>query len=165
MTELVVRVVDVYVYRRPPGGAPEFLLLRRSPGRAYAGAWRMVGGKIEPGEAAWQAARRELAEETGLEPRRFWTIPSVNTFYEWARDRVNVIPAFAAEAAAGPATEAALRAACAPGAEHDAWRWLPEAGAAARLGWPEQQRLVGVVAAMLRRPLPPELIVEKGAGQ
>jgi 8-oxo-dGTP pyrophosphatase MutT (NUDIX family) len=31
------------------------------------GTWQMVGGAVEPGESPWDAARRETAEETGLE--------------------------------------------------------------------------------------------------
>ncbi len=91
----VVRVVDVYPYRESAVN-PEFLLLRRAPGTEYAGQWRMVGGKIESGEAAWETAHREVTEETGHAPDRLWTLPSVNAFYEWQDDRINLIPAFAA---------------------------------------------------------------------
>ena len=143
----VVRVVDVYPYRRRADGV-EFLVLRRAAGRVYAGTWRVVGGKIEAGEAAWQAALRELAEETGRRPVHAWTVPSVNAFYEWQTDRLNLIPAFAAELAADPVLDA----------EHDAFAWLPPAEAAARLAWPEQQRLLRLVADLLARDaLPPEL--------
>jgi 8-oxo-dGTP pyrophosphatase MutT (NUDIX family) len=31
------------------------------------GTWQMIGGAVEPGESPWDAARRETAEETGLE--------------------------------------------------------------------------------------------------
>lgn len=145
----IVRVIDVYPYRLGDGGA-EFLLLRRAAGVAYAGAWRMVGGKIEPGETAWQAALRELAEETGRVPLRAWTVPSVNAFYEWQTDRLNLIPAFAAELDADPVLDR----------EHDAFAWLPPAEAAARPVWPEQQRLLRLVADLLARDaLPPELIL------
>jgi len=74
----VVRVVDVYPYRESAVN-PEFLLLRRAPGTEYAGQWRMVGGKIESGEAAWETAHREVTEETGHAPDRLWTLPSVTS--------------------------------------------------------------------------------------
>ncbi|MEP0549071.1 MAG: NUDIX pyrophosphatase [Rhodothermales bacterium] len=142
-----VRVADVYPYRRGADGV-EFLLLRRASGRVYAGTWRVVGGKMEGGEAAWEAALREVTEETGRRPVRAWTVPSVNAFYEWQTDRLNLIPAFAAELDGDPVLDD----------EHDAFAWLPPDAAAARLAWPEQQRLLRLVADLLSRDaLPPEL--------
>lgn len=41
------------------------LLVQRGPG-AYADCWTLPGGKVEPGEKLSEAARRELAEETGV---------------------------------------------------------------------------------------------------
>ena len=135
-----VRVVDVYPYRQTRRGLA-FLVLRRAVGTRYAGQWRMVGGKAEPGETAHAAARRELLEETGQSPLRFWTLPSVNTFYEWQADRLTLAPAFAAELAADPALDR----------EHDAFQWLPPDAAAACLAWPEQQRLLLLAAGLLER--------------
>ena len=140
----VVRVVDVYLYRWRDT-ATEFLLLRRAAAVVYGGQWRMVGGKLKAGEAAWQTALREVQEETGQTPIALWTVPSVNTFYEWAADRVNVIPAFAAELATDPVLNH----------EHDAFAWLDAEAAATRLAWPEQQRLLRLVADLLTRPLLP----------
>ncbi len=140
-----MRVVDVYPYRLAGAGA-EWLLLRRAAGVAYAGAWRMVGGEIEPGEVAWQAALREVREETGRAPIRAWVIPSVNAFYEWQHDRINLAPAFAAALDGDPTLDR----------EHDAFAWLPADEAAARLGWPEQRRLLLLADRLLRGggPLP-----------
>ncbi|NBC18516.1 MAG: NUDIX domain-containing protein, partial [Bacteroidetes bacterium] len=121
-----VRVIDVYPYHLDDAGNARFLLLRRAPDVAYAGAWRMVGGKIATGEAAWEAALREVQEETGRTPSRFWALPSVNAFYEWQHDRINLTPAFAAELDADPVLNH----------EHDAFAWLPAEDAAARLQWP-----------------------------
>lgn len=144
-----VRVVDVYPYRRTEAGVV-FLLLHRAVGKAYAGQWRMVGGKIKAGEAAWQAAQRELAEETGCTPTAFWALPSVNAFYEWQHDRINLIPAFAAELTTDPTLDA----------EHDAFVWLPAEDAAARLAWPEKRRLLLLADHMLREGIPSELMIE-----
>lgn len=152
MPDAAIRAVDVYPYRRPPNGSPHFLLLRRAAGRLYAGQWRMVGGKIRPGEAAWQTALRELQEETGQRPARLWSVPSVNTFYEWQHDRINLIPAFAAELTTDPVLDH----------EHDAFAWLTAEDAAGRLAWPEQQRLLRLVAALLDHSvLPPELLIDE----
>jgi dATP pyrophosphohydrolase len=144
-----VRVVDVYPYREQSVN-PEFLLLHRAPDVPYAGQWRMVGGKIEADEAAWETALREVTEETGHRPSHLWTIPSVNTFYEWQADRINLIPAFAAALPEDPVLND----------EHDAFAWLPAQEAVDRLDWPEQQRLLHLADRLLRDGIPPRLIVE-----
>lgn len=140
----------MYPYRVRSGQA-EWLVLRRATGRLYGGTWRMVGGKVETGETAPAAARRELREETGLDALRLWTIPSVNAFYEWSSDRLTLAPAFAAELP----DDAVLTL----DAEHDDAAWLPAEAAAARLVWPEQARLLCLADACLARGLDPTWIV------
>jgi mutator protein MutT len=45
----------------------EFLIGQRPEGSSLAGYWEFPGGKVEPGESAADAARRECLEETGLD--------------------------------------------------------------------------------------------------
>ena len=47
--------------------AGRFLLAQRPAGKAYEGYWEFPGGKVEPGESAADAMRRELHEELGIE--------------------------------------------------------------------------------------------------
>jgi dATP pyrophosphohydrolase len=149
MPDTRVRVVDVYPYRNQSVN-PEFLLLRRAPDATYAGQWRMVGGKIEADEAAWETGLREVQEETGHAPTQFWALPSVNVFYEWEEDRINLAPAFAAALPDDPTLDG----------EHDTFTWLPAREAAEYLDWPEQKRLLRLADQLLRDGIPPRLIID-----
>lgn len=58
----LVRVVAAVVEREG-----RLLLCRRPEGRRHAGLWEFPGGKLLPGEAVAEAARRELDEELAVE--------------------------------------------------------------------------------------------------
>ncbi|MEV7078927.1 NUDIX domain-containing protein [Streptomyces sp. NPDC093516] len=56
---------------RPSGSGTEVLLGHMGGpffARRDAGAWTVPKGEYEPGESAWDAARREFREELGLPP-------------------------------------------------------------------------------------------------
>ena len=126
----IVRVIDCHAARETAEGW-EYLMLRRAPDRFDAGRWRVVTGKIEEGETAWQAALRELREETALEAQRLLAVPYVNQFYEWQHDRINAVPVFVAVVSSD--------ASIALDGEHDEHEWLPLDAAFERLAWPGQR--------------------------
>lgn len=142
MSRIEVSFVDVYVLR---GQEPacQALVLRRAAGQRCAGAWESVHGSIEEGETPVDAALRELREETGLTPARFYNLSRVEAFYRHPVDAVALIPVFVALATAD--------AAVALSSEHDAFEWLPPAGAIGRLAWPRERRALEDAVALLRR--------------
>lgn len=97
-------------------GVPEILQLRRAPGEYLAGAWSTVRGKIESGETAWQAALRELREETGLAPLEYFQLDTVDIFYLWHDDTLWHCPGFCA--VVGTDAPVVLNE------EHDDIRWV-----------------------------------------
>jgi dihydroneopterin triphosphate diphosphatase len=126
-------MIDVYVYAWI-GHEVRFFLFQRSDDLVYAKQWRMIGGKVKGDETFWQAALREFKEETQLQPLRFWTLPSVNTFYEHQTDSIHHIPAFAIEVLAD-ATPVLNH-------EHRKFAHFSANEAANILQWSEQQRLL-----------------------
>jgi dATP pyrophosphohydrolase len=93
-----IRLIDCHVARpsRENSGEFEYLALKRSAGKIYSGQWRIVTGKVEQSEFAWQAARREVKEETQFDSFRFFVVPFISSFYEWESDHLNSIPVFLA---------------------------------------------------------------------
>ena len=127
--------VMIVVYR--PG--PEFLVALRSPERH--GYWNLVAGGVEDGESPDAAARRELAEESGLEqPARFEAIPLELGYVRPEGMRV-AMHAYLAEAPEG--FEPVLNE------EHVDHRWCEPADAVALLAYPEPRAAVSYVARLL----------------
>ena len=127
------KLIDLYPYRLKESRA-EYLLLKRADDQKYGGQWRMIAGKVETGETYWQAALRELYEETQLKPVKFWTIPSMNNFYEHQSDAILTIPAFAAEIDRDDSITLDR--------EHSEATWYTIDQAVDHIHWPEQRRLI-----------------------
>ena len=134
MTTSRVAYVDTYVLRRGNGKGLELLVLRRAAGERCPGSWETVHGSIESGETPVDAALRELREETGLVPKRFYNLSRVESFYQHRTDEIALIPVFAAIVDDGEAPRLSH--------EHDRAEWLAPADAAALFSWPRERRAV-----------------------
>jgi len=85
---------------RGEGAGTKVLLMRRSKG-LLSGSWCQVTGRIETGETAWQAALREVVEETGIQPSRLYSADFCDFFYDAGSNTIEAIPMFLATVAAG----------------------------------------------------------------
>jgi dihydroneopterin triphosphate diphosphatase len=124
--------VEVYLFRRRARRV-EFLALRRAASRrSLPGVWQPVTGHIEWREKMVECAAREVAEETGLTPRRWWALEAPTVYLNTVSDAIVFLPLFAAEV--GPRDRVTLSK------EHDAYRFLPLRQAAKRFLWEGQRR-------------------------
>ena len=139
-TVITVRVVDAYVFRKVENKIC-FLLLKRANNKIYEHLWQGVAGKIETGESAWQAALRELNEETGLQPKHMFIADHVSKFYEQIGDRINLVPVFGIEV---ESEEVRLSD------EHTEFRWMDVDEAEETLVWSGQKKGVRTVYGMLK---------------
>ena len=150
MPRLRSNIVAVYIVRPALDGV-ELLLLQRPQGHRFAGAWQTVGGHVEEkrGETAWQAALRELDEETGLDVERWFRIDRPEIFYNPENDTIYFVPAFAALVATG--VEPTISD------EHQAWRWQKPAEAAESVDWAAMRDSILLVGEALTDPEHPGL--------
>src|SRR5689334_8434359 len=108
--------------------AYEFLQLLRAGGDDLGGTWQTVRGTIESGETAVAAAIRELREETGIVPREFYRLGTVETFYDVTDDAIiHSVPFLAC---VGGGAKVKLND------EHDAFRWIAAADVNEAFMWP-----------------------------
>lgn len=137
-----IHYVVVFVVR-PVGESFELLLGRRADHLYMGGTWQLISGGIEPnGETAWQAALREVREETGLEVTELYRLPSLTQFYRPDVDAICVAPMFAAIVGA----DATLTI----NPEHAELSWVPIEQADDRLMWPgDREALVHVRTEIL----------------
>jgi 8-oxo-dGTP pyrophosphatase MutT (NUDIX family) len=128
--------VEVHLFRRR-GKRLELLLLRRASQRSLAGVWQPVTGGIERDEPVLRAAEREVLEETGLRPLRWWALEHLATFYDPGRDVIRVVPVFAAEVAWTDRVDLS--------AEHDRYAFVSLAQASRRVLWKTQRQAIQAI--------------------
>jgi 8-oxo-dGTP pyrophosphatase MutT (NUDIX family) len=143
VSNLLLTHVEVYLVTRRP---LRVLLLRRSARRrTLPGVWQPVTGKIRRGERTLAAAAREVREETGLSPRRWWTLEGTTVYFDPLMDRTRVLPLFAAEISG--------RARIKLSSEHDAWQLVSPRRAASLALWDSQRAtLRSLSPQLLARP-------------
>ena len=139
MAKMETRVIDAYVYRKTSKGI-KYLILKRAKTKIYEHLWQGVAGKIEKGEEAWEAAIRELKEETNLKPATMFIADHISSFYEKHRDRINFVPVFGIEVDSDDVSISS---------EHCEFKWVEFEIALSHLVWNGQKKGINVINDMI----------------
>ena len=88
-----------------------------------------------------QASLRELREETGLAPDRFYNLSRTEAFYQHRTDQLALIPVFVAFVVSTATVQLSD--------EHDRAEWLSVADAAQRFAWPRERRALDDILSIV----------------
>ncbi len=136
----ISKLVEAHIFRRK-NDRLEFLAIKRAGNLSYPNLWQMVTGGIQEGEKAYMTALREIKEETGLIPKKFWALPNINSFYSSEDDCIFTIPVFAAEVGAEDSVTISF--------EHSKYKWVGKDEMINILAWPGQKKSVEILCEYL----------------
>ena len=127
-------------------------MLRRSA-KYLNGTWQMVFGEIRSGEKTYEAALRQVQEQTGLIPDRLYNADAVKTLYMPQMDKVFLVPVFIAFI---DQQNTQIRLST----EHDSYDWVAYDVCLDRLVFAEQKRVLAHIHThfVLNDPNPLHLI-------
>jgi len=138
-------LVECFVFRVADGASqPEVLLIRRAPGRIFAGLWQPVTGGLQAGETVPDCALREVHEEVGLgadDIVGFYDLDQATHFYDEGADAIvaGVIFAVRVRPDARPRLSH----------EHDDLRWVTIDEAERLAVWPSYRESISRIVANL----------------
>ena len=134
--KIISNLIEAHIFRIE-NKKLEFLLLKRSPVQYYPNLWQMVSGKIKENEKAFEAARREIKEETNLKIEKLWVAPTVNSFYAPDNDLICLLPVFAAKVANDSKVQLSD--------EHVDFKWVSQEEVKKYLAWDGQRKSVDII--------------------
>ena len=141
--------IAAYICRIENGGA-QFLIIKRQTSY-LRDTWQMVSGRIEHGEKAWEAALREIREETGLIPDRLYSANDVELFYEVGQNCINLVPVFVGFIDSDQAVTLSP--------EHSEYKWVSPDEAAALLTFESQTKTIRMIEAKFVKQEPEKFLI------
>jgi dihydroneopterin triphosphate diphosphatase len=127
----------------------EVLLLKRA-GTVLPDAWCYIGGSIEEGETAWEAALREIKEETGISLPYLYVSNQYDQIYSAKDNYIYMAPVFVGYVEEHQ--EVILNH------EHSAYRWMSFAEAIETAALPGNDEVLMSVEKHFAQKNPPEFL-------
>jgi dihydroneopterin triphosphate diphosphatase len=140
MPEILLKYIECYVYKKSKNGIKYLLLKRSLKKEPYPGIWQIVTGKMEIGEEAYNAALREVKEETGLMQIKCFVAPKINQFYTPHNDKIYLIPVFVVKVN----NERVVLS-----EEHTKYKWLNFKNAYKKIHWYSQKENLKIIDDLL----------------
>lgn len=137
--------VSVIVLRNKAGEVDTLLMKRK---QSPEGTWCQVAGRLEKAETGWQAALREMKEETGLEPTDFYSTDYCEQYYSADKNEIEIVPVFVAYV--DELAEVRLND------EHSDYEWLDIEAAIRRVSFPGQRRMLTQIKEVFIDNQPPK---------
>ena len=129
------------------GEAARLLVLQRNKNTSR-GLWSLIMGRIEKGETAADAIRREIQEEAGIAVEALYTSGCCDTFFNAGANAIEIMPIFVAPFASQPSVTLDH--------EHLAYRWLSFAEAVEALAYPGQRQALPDIKRDFADRAPPD---------
>ncbi len=134
--KIKTNLIEAHILKKTEQGI-EYLILKRASNQKYPSIWQMVTGKIQQNEKAYQAAIREIKEETDLNVDEIYTVPNVNSFYDHVDDSVTIIPVFVAVVKQEQDVKLSD--------EHSEYKWASATQAKKLFAWVGQRQSVDII--------------------
>ena len=155
MKEIPIKAKGVAAFVvRQTGDLCQVLMLRRTG--SNPGQWCQVSGKIEDGETAWQAALREIREETTLRVDRLYSADICEQFYVANGDYIWIAPVFVAIVRADQLVRL--------NREHSEFTWTTFEEAIGMVPFPGQKEILLYVRRHFVETEPDALLLMPGSG-
>jgi len=130
MTKNIVRCIDCHVAFKEDDDYKLLALKTSEDKKIYPNIWQCVTGKINANEKPYEAAIRELKEETGIESESLYVIDEVSFYYEAIYDRMNIIPIFGVVVSSKKVSLSD---------EHQAYKWITSKEISKTFLWNKQK--------------------------
>ncbi len=134
--KIKTNLIEAHILKQTEAGN-KYLIMKRAADQKYPNIWQMTTGKIDKDEKAYEAAIREIKEETNLDINELYVVPNINYFYDNKDDSITIIPVFVAIVKATNNIKLS--------SEHSEYKWSNAKEAKELFAWQGQKKSLDII--------------------